>query len=197
MSVQKMMSFIDENKDKFIEKDYLEMCNILKHMYLKETDEDLDEDPDEDAEEDYTVMRIVYRKDLIKIIEDDNNTKPYFKDLLVKYKSDSEDLLDATQSMTECLIFHTLSLTSLQKIINVYGGKKKGFERMQIYMEDKYDEFMNKRYKNMSKRDQANVMAHHIIDHLIYEYNFEDDEDEDDAIDIKELFKICEHLHDL
>jgi len=197
MSVQKMMSFIDENKDKFIENDYLEMCNILKHMYLKETDEDLDEDPDEDAEEDYTVMRIVYRKDLIKIIEDDNNTKPYFKDLLVKYKSDSEDLLDATQSMTECLIFHTLSLTSLQKIINVYGGKKKGFERMQIYMEDKYDEFMNKRYKNMSKRDQANVMAHHIIDHLIYEYNFEDDEDEDDAIDIKELFKICEHLHDL
>ncbi len=193
MSVQKMMSIIDENKDKIIENDYLEICNILKHMYLKETDED----DESDAEEDYTVMRIVYRKDLIKIIEDDNNTKPYFKDLLVKYKSDSEDLLDATQSMTECLIFHTLSLTSLQKIINVYGGKKKGFERMQIYMEDKYDEFMNKRYKNMSKRDQANVMAHHIIDHLIYEYNFEDDEDEDDAIDIKELFKICEHLHDL
>ena len=68
---------------------------------------------------------------------------------------------------------------------------------MQIYMGDKYDEFMNKRYKNISKREQANIMAHHIIDHLIYEYKYEEEEDEDDAVDIKDLFKICEHLHDL
>lgn len=184
--IQKIMSLIDDNKEKFQENTYLEMCNLMKNVYTKDDNSD---------NEELHYVRIKYRDDLYDIIKKDKNAKPLFENIVIVYSDETEELIHAVQCMVQSMIFDKLSCKSLMTIISRFGGKKKGYKKMKKYIKDVYDRYLIV-YHDKPRRDQYDIMAYHIIDHLVYDYVYDTDFTEDNTVNIVDLYKICKHMYD-
>lgn len=162
MSVAKLMTLIDDNKDKMPENDYLELCNLMKELHKQK-------------EESFDYVKIVYRTDLTELVMEDKGTLP-FEGFIFKYDENDQQDTDYTFEILQDVImrevFDKLSFECYQKIIKKFGGRKEGLKKMKIYIGEDYKEYMKNRFNKICRHMQNRIMAYHIIDHLLFEYEF-------------------------
>lgn len=176
------MSLVDDNKENMLENDYLEVCNFLKNSYLQESAKN----------EDLYYISIEYVPGILEIIAKDIGKLP-LHNAIVKYSNSREDItVDCIEAIIYDNVFDHLSIDCYQEIINAHGGSSAGMQKLKEYLDDEYIENI---YNKGCKRFKCKLMAFHIIDCMIVEFDHITDEIQmKDAIDIEDLRYICDEL---
>lgn len=180
---QKLMSLVDDSKENMQENDYLQICNLLKKLYIQENTKN----------EEICYIKIEYVPDIIDFIVQDIGKLP-FHQTVIKYThtpSDEARAVNYIETIIYKEVFDKLSIECYDKIINAYGGVGVATEKMKEYIRN-YDTFMQNIFNEGDKHFQSKVMTYYVIDTMIVE--FDHVEHIDDAIDIEHLRYICNEL---
>jgi hypothetical protein len=179
-----LMSLLDDNKENIQESLYLQTCNLLKQLYIKNQDTD---------EVKFLYVKIEYVESTQNIILQNKGYLP-FHNFVIKYKETEEYKIDAIDLLIYDLIFSTLKTETLKKIIEVNGGEEKAFKKMKDNVCD-YEHFMCNSFNCSTPDIQARYLAYYIIDKIIVEYDHIIDNIPDNAIIIDDFIKICNEFY--
>jgi hypothetical protein len=71
-------------------------------------------------------------------------------------------------------------------LIERCGGKTRAYDKMKIYLEGEYDDYMQD-FRRQTKRAKLRDLAYYVIDKLMIEFEFVQDAVEENAIDAKDF----------
>jgi hypothetical protein len=196
MNTQEIMAELDEHKQEIPENLYIQLANLLKEKHNNTVDESSEDDENNIA----VCLKITYiesRAEVFKKYLDGLQFDGWY--VLVKEKDIDEydDDLSTIHHIITHNMFDNLPNAAYEEFIEKEGGITRGYERMKIYLKDDYESFM-KRFNRFSKLQKNHSIAYHIIDHHIFEYQYEDDipsEDNENVIELKALLKILQEMH--
>lgn len=183
-SVNYLMSLLDDNKENIQENLYLQTCNLLKQLYIKNQDSD---------EVKFLYVKIEYTESIKNIILDDKSYLP-FHNFIIKYKETEEYKIDIIDSLVYDLIFSKLKTETLKKIIEANGGEEIAFKKMKDHIRD-YEHFMFNSFNCSTPDIQTIHLAYYILDTIIVEYDHIIENIPDNAIIIDDFAKICNDFY--
>jgi len=185
-ATQQLMSLVDDNKHTMSENDYLKMCNLLKHIY----------DQQSTTPSNQLHICIEYVPGIRDIIMEEMGKLP-LHNFIIKYTEDSEEFtMDTIEFILYDSMFSNLSLECLEKIVEKYGGNDVAMQKMKQHINE-YDDFIDQSFNTRCKHFKTKMMAYHIIDKMIVEFDHIINPDTTiKIIDISELTLIYNELFD-
>lgn len=178
--IQKVLALIEDKKDSITDNEYLDICNWLLQKYKEEK-------VTQQKQYDILYVRIEYVNIVGDIILEDTQTLP-FQNMIVKYNANEEHKIDIIDILIKRLVFDNLKQETYHKIIEKYGGTEQGLTKVQEYIED-YSKF-----EELSESEKCKIIAYHIIDHIIVEFDHITEFVPDNALDANMFIKICKEL---
>lgn len=179
------MSILDDGKQNVRENDYLQMCNFLQQLYLKEK-----------QTTDKCYIKIEYVPDIIDIIIKDIGKLP-LHNIIVTYPHtlyDEEDTVNIIEDAVYNNVYDHLSIECYDEILHKFGGRDLAIQKMseRIIM---FDDFMEQVFNKSCEHFQKKIMSYYIIDKMIVEFDhILDNSLIEDAIDIKHFSRLCDEL---
>jgi hypothetical protein len=222
MSLQQLQELVDANKENIKENDYLQMCNLMKTLYLKGAkkyadeeevddegddegdDESYDEDTDDEEDDNNTpkkYLRIIYEDDFQKtsklgkkIIKELGNLP--FNDMVIKFEQtefyDYNEDLYKINKMICAHIINHLSKNTLKAIVCFKFESAENALEHMVSLEGISDECVRDVYNKHNETQKLRILAEHILYYDLFYYH--EANLPADVVEIDTLYKSLKQL---